>query len=217
MAVKRIDFTPNVFDQQIEKHGYFLTHYRAIQCPCLDPGTGHPDPTCPYCTQGWQYFGGVEIRGLVTSLGAEHQFAETHGMLIGTMQLTALAESELGYHDRIVHQESVINYSELVTRSALATDKLRFDAVEIIRVVGVGGVVYPAANYQILNGRLEWVGMGPSEGAQYAVAYKMHPSWLILSHLHIVRDTRIKFRQPVALHHRLPLQVICKLEYLWEG
>ena len=97
------------------------------------------------------------------------------------------------------------------------TDKLRFDAIEILRVIGAAGVVYPSTAYQIAGGQIEWLGTAPNEGDQYAIAYKMHPSWLVLTHLHIVRDTRIKFRQPTAVHHRLPLQVVCKLEYLWEN
>ena len=92
----RVDFRVGTFDSLIDKHGYYLDHYHAIQCPCLNPETGHPDPTCTYCENGWQYWGKSEIKGIISSLQTEKQFAETNGMLIGTMQLTVPADVEMG-------------------------------------------------------------------------------------------------------------------------
>ena len=90
--------------------------------------------------------------------------------------------------------------------------------IDIIRVVGPGGVIYaPLTDYQVTDGKIEWIGDAPAEGDRFSVAYKMHPSWLVYSHVHVSRDTHIKFRQPAPVHHRLPIQVVCKLEYLMEG
>ncbi len=213
----RVDFRVGSFDEMIEKHGYFFTHYHAIQCPCLDSQTGHPDPNCLYCDRGWQYYGAEEIQGIMTSITTEKQFMDTGGMLIGTMNLTVKAEVELGYHDRIVNNKSVIAYSELLTRGSGTQDTARFAMLDILRVVGPGGVVYaPVTDYVISNGKIQWVtgGTSPVAGAYFSVAYRMHPSWGVLSHIHIVRDTHIKFRKPAPEHYRLPIQAVCKLEYL---
>lgn len=216
----RVDFKVGSFDALIDKHGYYLEHYHALQCPCYDLQTGHPDPTCQYCESGWQYYGRQEIQGIITGLQSEKQFIEPGGLLLGTMQLTVKAEVDLGYHDRIVNRKSLIAFSELLIRGTGETDRARFEMVDILRVVGPGGVVYtPILDYEVSAGSIQWTGTGqaPSAGSRYSVAYRMHPTWLVLSHVHVVRDTHIKFRQVEPVHHRLPIQAICKLEYLWEG
>lgn len=220
MTAKRVDFRVGSFDDMIDKHGYHLEHFKAIQCPCLNPETNHPDPMCPYCDRGWQYYDQKEIQGIITSLQGEKQFLDTGGMLIGTMQLTVKAEVELGYHDRVINRQSIINFSELMNRGTGEKDKGRFNMIEILRVVGSNGVVYrPLVDYVNINGLIEWVGTGiaPAEGERYSIAYKTHPSWLVLTHIHLIRDVNIKFRQPAPVHHRLPIQAVCKIEYLMEG
>ena len=216
----RVDFKVSSFDDLIEKHGYYLTHYHALRCPCLTPETGQPDPNCIYCDNGWQYYGSEQIQGIITGVTTEKQFLDTGGMLIGTMNLTVKAAVELGYHDRIVNEKSVVAYSELLTRGLTATDSARFPVLDIVRIIGAGGVVYaPLTDYSVSTSKkIEWVtGRGPTVGAYYSVSYRMHPSWLVLSAMNLIRDTHIKFRNPVPEHHRLPVRALCKLEYLMDN
>ena len=212
----RVDFRRGVFDDQIEKHGYDLEHYHAIQCPCLKVETGQPDPLCPYCTHGWQYYGAEDVQGIMTGITTETQFTDTGALLLGTVRLTVKANVEIGYHDRIIHRNSLINFSELVFRSGEEHDKTRFDIQKINRVIGQDGTVYlKDESYILENGKIKWIGQQPEGEAQYAIAYQMHPTWLVLSHMNIIRDTHIKFKNPLPEHNRLPVQVMCKLEYLW--
>ena len=212
----RVDFRVGTFDELIEKHGYFLTHYHALQCPCISMESGHPDPNCAHCENGWQYYGEHVVQGIISSISSERQFMDTGGMLLGAMNLTVKAEVELGYHDRIVNKKSIINYSELVSRGSGTDDSLRFPAIDILRVVGPGGTIFtPILHYSVVEGKIRWVeDTGPAAGATYAVAYRMHPQWCVLSMTHLVRDTHIKFRNPAPELHRLPIQALCKLEFL---
>ena len=106
----RVDFRVGTFDNQIEKHGYYLEHYHAIQCPCLNDSTGQYDPLCPYCTHGWQYYAMEEIQGIMTGITSETQFMDTGATLLGTSRLTVKANVEVGYPDRIIHRNSLLNY-----------------------------------------------------------------------------------------------------------
>ena len=215
----RIDFKVGSFDELIDKHGEFFTLQHAMRCPCQSPETGQPDPNCPYCKQGWQYYGDQQIQGVISSVASERQFLDTGGMLIGTMNLTVKAGVELGYRDRVISKDAIIAFSELLTRGEDAADEARFTILDTIRVVGLDGVLYkPVTDYVAADGKINWIlgGSAPASGSCYSVAYRMHPSWLVLSHTHIVRDTHIKFRKPAPVHYRLPIQVICKLEYLME-
>lgn len=220
MAEKRIDFRPGSFDGLIEKHGYCLDLYHSIPCPCVDPVTNTPDPNCDYCTKGWQYYGQEEIRGVVQNISVEKQFAETAGYLLGSMMLTVAGETNLAYHDRIVNRKSIVQYSELITKSETLVDIPRFPIVEVLRVIGSGGVVFDSETDYSINsvGNIEWIAGGnvPTVGNYFSVAYQMHPSWLCLQTPHALRDTHIKFRQPAPVHHRLPIQALCRLEALCE-
>ncbi|MBI9086798.1 MAG: hypothetical protein JEZ11_24590 [Desulfobacterales bacterium] len=148
---------------------------------------------------------------------SEKQFSEGGGFLLGSSTLTVKAEVEMAYHDRIVNRRSVINFSELVTKGDTTTDKTRFEIITPSLVLGKEGREYTLnTNYEIVDGKIHWVGTAPTEGDFYSIAYQTYPSWLVFSHLHLVRDTNIKFQQPAPVLNRLPIQVMCKLEYLWE-
>lgn len=218
MGVGRVDFRPELFDRLIDEKGYNLTHQKAILCTCLDPTTRQPDPTCSLCRNGWQYYGDEEIKGVISGVTNEKQFVETGGAMLGTMQLTVKAETVLGYHDRIIHTDSIVNFSEALVKQAGATDPLRFDAVSGLRLIGPDGV-YGDGDYSLSGNTLTWLcdaADRPSEGESFSVAYTTHPAWLVMNFLHMVRDTTVKFRQRTPQNHRLPLQVLCKLEWLVE-
>ena len=213
----RVNFRAGSFDTMIDKHGYMLDIYKSKQCSCWNVITGQPDPNCSFCERGWQYYGCEKVKGIITSVEAEKQMAETGGILIGTMSLTVKAEVELSYHNRIVHRDSVFNFSELMIRGSGWVDYPRFKINEILRVLGADGKVFiPGVDYRIYRGGVRWIKDQPSEGDQYAVAYKTHPSWLTLTPVNLARDVYIKFRKPFPEHHRLPHKWMCKLEYLYQ-
>ena len=221
MANKRIDFTTGTFDSLIENHGLDLKLYHGIRCPCLDPETGQADPNCSYCTNGWQYYGKEEIIGVVQAINAEKQFAETGGFLLGSMMLTVKAETNLAYHDRLVHMDSVITHSEVITRDEDGlVDSARFPIIDTLRVIGKNGVIYQSGTDFSIDsgGNVEWLETGekPTAGDYYSIAYQMNPTWLCMQAPHSVRDTKIKFRNSSAVHTRLPLQVMCRMEIFVE-
>lgn len=214
MALPRVDFIINNYNQLIEDKGYHLFHCRSMPCPCISISTGTPDPNCTQCENGTQYWGEEMIKGLITGTTNEKQYADSGGFMLGTMQLTVNSGVRLGYHDRIIHTESIIPYAELMTRGTL--DKLRYTPLEVDRVIDSAWNEYAIGEDFELDGKnIEWVdGCGPATGTRYSVAYTCNPVWLVLSFLHLVRDTVVKEGLPVETSKRLPIQALCKLEFL---
>jgi hypothetical protein len=218
MPRARADFRPELFDDLIEKKGYQLVHYKGMLCPCLNPATGQPDPNCNFCERGWQYYGKEDIAGVITGVTHEKQYAEAGGFMLGAMQLTVKADVRLGYHDRIIHTDSIIPFSELITRSDTDKDRLKYLPAEFERIVDAAGKEYQqGVNFTVDDRVITWMGDSiPAPGAPISLAYMTHPVWLVLNYLHLIRDTRIKFRKPFDEPKRLPIQVLCKLEWLME-
>lgn len=221
MAKIRVDLQPEQFEAFVNEKGYRLSHSRAMLCACQDPQSRQYDPTCPLCDKGYQYWGVEEIRGYMSGVTAERQFSESGGFFLGTAQLTVPGNIRIGYRDRIVHLDSTISYNELMQRGApTETDKIRFPALEVERVVQVvnkTNVFYKKGiDFTVSNRVITWAsGKGPAEGGFYSISYVCHPSWLVVSYLHLMRDTMLQ-SSSIDTYSQLPVQVLCKLEFLVE-
>jgi len=219
MSGMRVDFKPSNFATLIEEKGYELTLYRSIPCPCISVDTGQPDPNCPNCERGWQYYGSEVFKGVCSGFSAEKQFADPGHFLIGSMQMTTHANVNLGYHDRIVNQNSLITFSELILKESGFNSKFRYDPVEHLRLIDTNGTAYEVdTDFTVSNRVITWVDEEnePPDNAYFSVAYQMHPIWLCTSFPHLVRSTHVKFRHSVDTHYAMPIQVLCKLEWLVE-
>ena len=219
MAIPFAEIDPNNLASLIKNHGYVLTHYRAIRCPCIDPTTGSPNPNHTVCEHGWQYFGEETIQGIITSISSERQYMDTGGFWLGTMNLTVLSNVRLAFHDKIVHQQSAMVYTELLDVSYANGTSLRYPPIEIDYVADINGISYTeGVAYTISGNKISWIGTAaPVDGSQVSIAYLCHPVWLIISNPHVIRDTQTKFRSPNQVNLPLPVQAQCKLEWLVEG
>ena len=158
MAIPFGEINPRNFADLIRNHGYFLTHYRAIRCPCIDPATGSPNPNHEICDHGWQYFGQETIQGLITGISSERQFAESGGFWLGSMNLTVMPNVRLSFHDRIVNQQSTMVYTELLEVNYSSGTGLRYNPVEIDYVVDLNGTPYTLGTNFTLSGKtLSWI------------------------------------------------------------
>lgn len=213
----RVDITPDNFNRLIGRHGYRLMHYRAMPCFCRNPSTGQPDPNCDYCDSGVYYFGEHEIKGICTGINADKTFEQSGAMMFGTMSLTVEAATKLAYFDRVIHIDSQVPFSEFLTRSTNPSgDKLRFRALAVDKVLGAGAVEYVENVDFRVNGRfIVWEeDKGPEVEAPLSICYMTRPTWLVVSHAHLIRDTLVKFKHPRETPFQLPLQATCRLEWL---
>jgi hypothetical protein len=65
------------------------------------------------------------------------------------------------------------------------------------------------------DGELEWLITPPAAGTRLTLSYFIHPVWIIMDHIHAIRDTLIGFKTGQNFQHkRLPVQSMMKLDFL---
>lgn len=218
----RVDFEPDLFETFLDNKGYDLVHYRSLLCPCLDSSTGQPSPNCTLCENGYQYWGAETIKGVISGVSKEKQYSESGGLYLGTINLTVKPTVSLFYHDRIVHVDSLIPYSQIVVRGESgSSDRLRYTPVTMERVTAIvsgAAVTYTETTDYTVSGRnLTWVtGRGPTVGASFSATYQHHPVWLVLQHSHMIRDTHVGPSVAAEVFRPMLVQALCKLEFLVE-
>ncbi len=218
----RVDLNLANFEQLLTMRGYNLVHYKSLLCPCIDSESHAPDPTCPLCDKGYQYYGEENIVGLMTGVSAEKQFTDAGGFFLGTVQLTVLPTVTLSYHDRIIHTDSIMSYNDMIQSNGPGgVDKAKFPIISptfcISTQNGVNTTYTLGVDYSVSGNQITWLsgGNSPAQGAYYSLVYTCHPSWLVVSFLHLVRD--INVAMPAGAgdgYQQGPVQALCKLEFL---
>jgi hypothetical protein len=66
------------------------------------------------------------------------------------------------------------------------------------------------------NGQIEWLQNQPLADTRLSIHGTIHPVWIVMDHLNTYRDTQLEgsggIRNQTA--HKLPVQALCKLEFL---
>jgi hypothetical protein len=66
------------------------------------------------------------------------------------------------------------------------------------------------------DGELEWLVPPPAAGTRLTLSCFVHPVWIILDHIHAIRDTMVQYKtsDPNLQFKRLPVQSMMKLDFL---
>jgi len=70
----------------------------------------------------------------------------------------------------------------------------------------------------VIGGSLDWTlgdqrGTAPKVGEQYAITYLYHPRYEVVTFNHAIRDDKSKQKAPDMRIERLPLEIMCKLDW----
>lgn len=85
--------------------------------------------------------------------------------------------------------------------------------------LSAGAVLEPGIDFDVVDGLVDWArgdvrGTAPTVGQSYSVSYLFHPRHIVNGFNHAVRDSWVKFKSPIPLLNRLPIEVNCRLDYL---
>ena len=216
---QRADLQIQEIYRAIYKYGYLVRWEKASKCPCLTPDTGQPDINCPLCRGKGRYWEDPQvIRGIMTSFSEELKYNQTGEVISGVSYFTTLPQFKLCNWDRVTNFHSEIRYSEVITHGEHGgQDKLRFRPTSVITVRTVEEKYEPKIDYVFNKEKwvIDWIPTGkePEVGKRYSVEYKMHPSWIIIDHTNIIRDTYVKSKKPGITFQPLPQRVVVRLEY----
>jgi len=216
---QRTDFKIDEFMRIIIQKGYYVTWSKSSICPCITKGgQGQPDFNCPLCFgKGRYYFDPKIIQGIMTSFNQEEQFRQTGEILPGTSYFTTLPENKLGFWDRLTNSHSQARFSEIVIKGDHGTkDKLRFLPVSSIALRTVSVVYEKDKDFSIdTAGYVNWIptGLEPQRGETYSIDYLMHPQWIVIDLVNVIRDTLVKTKKPGATYQQMPIRALVRLEY----
>jgi hypothetical protein len=220
-----VSFDNTVTNALVDEHGYDLAWEKGMFCPCINKDTGQADFNCTLCEgRGYLYYDKQCIKGIITSITASKAFREALVMgdwVLGKGALTVKAEDDVSFRDRITNHDSIIRYSHVFnydTRYAAYT--LPYPVIDVLTMRTTGTEFENPTDYTInATGQIVFTGTGslPLDQDKVSVVFTCHPTWIVLDHMHTVRDVRDQENQSgnlVDLMRRAPKQMIMELEFL---
>jgi len=216
---QRVDFKVNEFIKTIGLMGYWCRWEKAAECPCLTKGAqGQPDFNCPLCKgKGRYWYDSKSIQGIMTGISENVRYNQTGEIAAGTNYFTTLPEHKLGLWDRLTFEHSQIRFSEIVEKKEHnVKDSLRFKPTCVSSLRTVAQVYQKDVDFTVdPAGYINWEGGGlePNRGERYSVDYTMHPPFIVIDMLNVIRDTIAKVKKPGVAPTSLPVRVLCKLEF----
>ncbi len=221
---QRADFRYDEFYYLIQQKGYQVTWEKAVICPCITKDkAGQPDINCPLCSgKGKYWHDPQDIQGIMTSLQEQDKFTQAGEIMAGTSYFTTLPTYKLGFWDRITHWHSQARFSEVIEKGDRGgTDKLRFQPIGVVcgkslRTVSTEyfeGIDY-VVDYD--NSVIDWSPGGshePNRGERYSVDYFVHPRWIVIELVNVIRDTYVKSKKPGITFQEMPVKTMVRLEW----
>jgi len=159
------------------------------------------------------------IRGIMSGItNKKEAYDQALPRLEGMLNATVRAENKLGYYDRLINLDSTVVYSQVYDyKVASPTTKLRYPVRLINLLRTVSKVYVEGTDYTLAGGDIVWVsGKEPAVGDRLAIHYLTHPTWRVIEHPHALRLTSVKSKTESKAGNPIPLpvQAMCKLEYL---
>lgn len=217
--VQRIDIDPLEIYRTIEKYGYTVVWEKAMKCPCIEIGKhGQPDFNCKVCMgKGWYWYDPKMIKGILSAISGRESWERAPGeILSGTAYFTTHAVYRINFWDRITNYHSLIRHSCIVERGIGKVDNLRFKPVKIYNVFDLDKEYKNGIDFIVNDDKkIEWIegGESPKIGSKYSIDYELHPSWIVIDMVNLVRDAMVKQKRPGVQFTRLPQRAMVRLEY----
>ena len=152
----RSDMDPVKLRKEIITHGLRLTWEMASECPCfrdltlagggttITSRTDEKRPDCAACDgSGWYHHSSQEIKALTLGAETTPDGFQVYGYKgTGTIRLTMLPEHLPGFMDRFTLKDSVMTYTDIVTRTSETIEKTRYPIV--VRDLALGSEANPS-------------------------------------------------------------------------
>jgi hypothetical protein len=254
----RGDFQPMEFRRLFAQLGQPVTWEMTAVCPCGQQlnevaesfsashvlgrlaVSGEPKTICATCGgKGWYKHSSQPITVIVQDMAVNpRRFGVTGEYAVGRAHISFLPENKPGLGDRIVLTTSVHRVHEFVTRTAGATQALRFPIVaqvqetatgnQTIRVLQAKKAANNVASADLVEGaaftvdgqgRLVWNDLAgaPAVDDAFSITYYARPRYVIEDVPFAVRDTIVHHKTVSPKDTRLPIYAIARQEYRGDG
>ena len=222
------------FNELVNNRGIRFIHKVAAPCPNMNSvQDNNHDPDCPFCDQSQiLYVQEKEIWGTLSSNSLEKIYEIQGVWEVGTAVITFPTEyndgeqADFNVFDQLICPDFQVRLSDLREYDGLPTTGSKYPIVRVVNITSVvNGALKEyeqAVDYNIVNGKIEWVvGREPEYnemqdlGEVLSITYVTNPVYNVLQLLHELRVTQeLVDGQKVA--KRLPQQVLVKRDFLFK-
>lgn len=172
--------------------------------------------------------GACVIRGLFQrATNKQNPYDVVGNWVKGETYVTVRNENLLGWYDRLTLLDSSIVYTETVVQPAvddqtgpIRTIPLRYRASYVNAIFTTDSRFEQGEHFELsIDGKVFWIIDPPTEETRYTVHYCTPPTWLVVEHPHVARETgrRQNVRNPKTPFGNpqpMPLQARVQLEFL---
>jgi hypothetical protein len=171
----------------------------------------------------------ILIRVLMTSLTVDPQIFEKFGeWAFGASRATVQPGNRLGYRDRLISADSEMPWAQIIEYDGSAEISitggyskagLRYPYLSVNHFRSLATLYRQNEDFELTaNGKIRWLGAAaPAAGTRLSIHGTVRPTWLVMDHLHVIRDTQLE-GPDVAVESQtfqtLPVQAVVKLDFL---
>ncbi len=177
------------FDRFLANIGQDVLWYSSHACPCMNPASGAPNPTCPLCVgKGRLWEAPVQTVVGVASQKTQEKWSKMGLYEVGDMVLSIPGNSVMwgaaGQYDRVTTLNGVDGFSEVLFHNA-PSERLRTPVRHISRVFWkhpqTGAVVEGKIPAVDARGQLTWPDGGePPAGVGYSITGDRYSEYFML-------------------------------------
>lgn len=169
-----MNFSENDFNSFLNGVGQDVMWRRAHACPCVNPNSGQPKPTCIHCKAAgrlWQ--AAVPARTGVSGRDAQKQWVQFGISDVGDVVVSIPSDSPLyaiGPFDRVLFLNRTEPFSQNVVKGV--NEKINFFVVDVEKVFYLdeaAGLVDAPLPIVMPDGTLDWSGVELPDGVTFSV------------------------------------------------
>ena len=129
---------PKTFDSLICNNGYHAFIEHALRCPCCDRGNGQALSTCRNCMgRGWMFVDKKETTVISQSMANIRRNSDIGEVNRGTARITTRAADKIGFMDRIIFDELLAWYSEILRPTEIDDELVAYPIYEPLDVSNI--------------------------------------------------------------------------------
>jgi hypothetical protein len=181
------------FDALLQQKGYDVYHDHAIKCPCSSRDGGAPQSNCKNCGgAGWFYINRTKTRIVLQSMNVNTAKKEWSEERLGTANITARAEENLSFMDRLTLIDSESEHSQVIFLDKQPDTNnlygnLRYNPIEIYSVFLYRGASEPHSllkkdiDYTVNRNQVKLnIKYGSIENPTISVRYKHNAEYTVI-------------------------------------
>jgi hypothetical protein len=215
-----VEFNRDDFTRLLRSKGYSVNWQQATFCPNRPRGGLAPKDhsiDCKVCDgSGFLHFDECTTQMLMTGMSLNQNYFAYGRFDVGQVMVTALPTVRLHEWDRLVLNNGVARFHEIVLRQPETNaDRLKYNilAVQHVAWMDRSGVLrrfHQDRDFLLRENRLVWTAAFlPDPLDYYTVAYTYRPRYVVMDLVHQHRESPVN-----GVHQEFPVQAVAKLEHL---